>query len=136
MVIEIVAVGILTLEPYLLGESQMSQGANRQQAKRDFLNVAKAVFADGEFGDWISTMIFLGIPIVFGLNLYMFLDGCLRNIIFPIFISPLVRTIGINSLDSWVIGYIKIGAMYLDIFTFVTMSFILFVINRIIRKRI
>ena len=114
----------------------MSQTSDRQQTKRNFLNVAKSIFADGGFDEWMPTMIFLGIPIAFGFNLYMLLDGCLRNIVVPILISPFLQAMRLNDIGSWQIGYMKIGIVFVDVLAFMTVSFSLFVISRVTRKMV
>jgi large-conductance mechanosensitive channel len=112
----------------------MSQTSDRQQAKRDFLNLAKVIFSDGKFSDWILVMIFLSIPVALGISLYMLLEGCLRNVILPILLSPFARSMSIDYLGSWVIGYIKIGAMLVDILAFAIISYFLFFMSKVIRK--
>lgn len=114
----------------------MTQPSDRQQAKRDFLNSAKVIFADGKFTDWMPIMIFLGIPIAFGINLYVFIDAFSRNTILTILLSPLVHLMRINDLSSWIIGSIKIGTIFIDILAFTATSFLLFVIGKNIRKMI
>jgi hypothetical protein len=112
----------------------MSHASDRQQAKRDFLNAAKVIFADGKFSDWMPVMIFSSIPVAFGINLYIIIDSCFINIILPILLSPLSQLVRINDLGSWVIGLVKIGVIFVDILAFVTISCILFLLSRVIRK--
>ncbi len=114
----------------------MSQASDRQQAKRDFLNVVKVIFSDEKFSDWILVITFLSIPVTFGVNLYMFLEGCLRNIILPILLSPFLQSMRMDYLGSWVIGYIKIGAVFVDILAFAIISCFLFFMSKVIRKMV
>lgn len=114
----------------------MTQASDRQQAKRDFLNAAKVIFADEKFTDWMPILIFLGIPIAFGINLYVFIDAFIRNTILTILVSILAQLMRVNDLSSWVIGYIKIGTVFIDILAFTATSFLLFVMSKNIRKMI
>ena len=104
----------------------MTQPSDRQQAKRDFLSMAKAIFADGKFTDWLPMMIFLGIPIAFGINLYVFVDAFLRNTILTILVSIFAQLLRVNDLNSWLISYIKIGTVFIDSLAFIATSFLLY----------
>ena len=81
------------------------------------MNAAKVIFGDEKFTDWMPILIFLGIPIAFGINLHVFIDAFIRNTILTILVSILAQLMRVNDLSSWVIGYkaLFINMMYSDV---------------------
>jgi uncharacterized membrane protein len=110
--------------------------SSRDGAKRDFLNTLKAIVFEGSLRDWFLTMILLAIPIAIALNLSVILDSLIKNFFMPMIFQPILESMAIGSLESWRIGWFRIGNVIGDFIDLCFNLVILFGLTRFLRRLI
>lgn len=106
----------------------------QDEAKRNFLNMLKAIFFEGSPRDWIVVMILLAVPITVSFSLSAILNSFISNLLGPMIFYPILTALSIDRLASLKIGWFSIGSFLSD---FVNISFhliFLFALTRILRR--
>ncbi|MGG6268277.1 hypothetical protein ACQ4M3_22415 [Leptolyngbya sp. AN03gr2] len=107
---------------------------SRSDAKRNLLNALRALALKGNFKDWILVLIVLAVPLVAAFSVANLLSSFMANFIAPIIFTPILKGIGISSMQSLVIGGLRIGAFIYDLVDFIFAVLILFAMSRFLRR--
>lgn len=109
---------------------------SRNEAKRNLLNALRDLAFEGNFQDWIIVMLVLAVPLVAAFGIANLIGSVIANFIAPIIFTPILNGIGINSMQSLVIGGLRVGAFIYDLVDFVFVVLILFVMTQFLRRMI
>ncbi|GAP97689.1 hypothetical protein [Leptolyngbya sp. NIES-2104] len=109
---------------------------SRNEAKRNLLNALKSLALEGNFQDWIIVLLVLTVPLVAAFSIANLISSVIANFVAPVIFTPILRSIGIDSMQSLVIGGLRIGAFVYDLVDFIFVVLILFVMTRFLRRMI
>jgi large-conductance mechanosensitive channel len=107
---------------------------SNDEAKRNFLNILKAIVFEGRPRDWVVVMLLLAVPITVSFSLSTILNSFISNLLAPMIFYPILTALSIDRLASWKIGWLSIGSFLSDFINICFDLILLFALTRILRR--